>query len=111
MKEIVLIIPEEPSLLLTKMISNVLNDSNYITITSTDSLIDLQNKKILFAVELNEIGVSNNLNNIFLDLYNKGNDSLLGSEGALLVHSNYSMFTKTFAQSTIFLANNLIKVT
>lgn len=107
MKEIILIIPEEPSLLLTKMISNVLKDSNYITITSTDSLIDLQNKKILFAVELNEIGVSNNLNNIFLDLYNKGNDSLLGSEGALLVHSNYSMFTKTFAQSTIFLANNL----
>lgn len=107
MKEIVLIIPEEPSFLLTKMIDSILKDLDYITITSTDSLINLQNKKILFAIELNEIGGSNNLNNIFLELYNRGNDSLLGSEGALLVNSNYPMFTKTFAQSTVFLANNL----
>lgn len=107
MKEIVLILPEEPSILLSKMIDSILKDSDYITITSNDFLINLQNKRILFAIELNEIGGSNNLNNIFLELYNRGNGSLLGSEGALLIHSDYSMFTKTFAQSTIFLANNL----
>ena len=107
MKEIVLILPEEPSALLSKMIFSILKDLDYITVTSTDSLVNLKDKKILFAVELNEIGTSNNLNNIFIELYNKGNDSLLNSEGALLVHSKYSMFTKTFAQSTIFLANNL----
>lgn len=107
MKEIVLILPQSPSPLLTKMINSTLKDLDYITITSTDNLISLQNKKILFALELNEIGVSNNLNDIFVELYRRGQDSLLGSEGALLIHSNYSMFTKTSAQSTIFLANNL----
>lgn len=107
MKELVLILPEEPSALLSKMIDSTLGDLDYITITSIEDLIGLQNKKILFAIEINEIGVSNNLNNIFLELYNKGNDSLQGSEGALLIHSSFSMFTKTSAQSTIFLANNL----
>ena len=107
MKEIVLILTEEPSILLNKMIDSILKGLDYTTITSSHSLGDLKNKKILFAVELNEIGVSNELNNIFSELYKRGYNSLLGSEGALLVHSNYSMFTKTFAQSVIFLANNL----
>ena len=107
MKELVLILPEEPSSLLCKMIDSILKDLDYITITSNDGLINLQNKQILFAIELNEIGGSNNLNNIFLELYSQGHDSLLGSQGALLVHSNFSMFTKSFAQSTVFLANNL----
>ena len=36
-----------------------------------------------------------------------GKDSLKDSEGAVLIHSNYTMFTKLMAQSVIFLANNL----
>lgn len=107
MKEIFVIIPEKPSPLLYKMMENVLGNQPFSTITSSDELEDLQNKKILFAIELNEIGVSNNLNHIFLELYKNGDDSLLGSEGALIIHSNYPMFTKTYAQSIVFLANNL----
>ena len=107
MKELIVIMPEEPSTLLFNMISNVLEDKEFSIITSTKELGDLQNKKILFAVELNEIGTSNALNNIFLELYKRGKDSLLNSEGAVLIHSNYSLFTKTLAQSIIFLANNL----
>lgn len=107
MKEIIVIMPENPSILLSKMMSSVLNNNKYSTINSPEELVDLQNKKILFAIELNEIGTSNNLNNIFVKLYNKGRDSLLNSEGAILINSNYSMFTKTTAQSIVFLANNL----
>lgn len=107
MREIVLILPEAPSLLLSKMIENVLGDKKFITVKSLDTLVNLKNKYILFAIELNQIGSSNNLNNIFLELYNLGRDSLIDSQGALLIHSNYSMFTKTYGQSIIFLANNL----
>lgn len=107
MKELIVIIPENPSTLLSNMLSNVLGDKEFSIITSTKELRDLQNKKILFAVELNEIGTSNTLNDIFLELYKKGKDSLLYSEGAVLIHSNYPLFTKTIAQSIIFLANNL----
>lgn len=107
MKEIVVILPEEPSTLLLKMIDSTLLNEKFTVIKSFDNLISLQNKKILFAIELNSIGGSNNLNNIFLELYKIGKDSLLNSEGSILIHSEYSMFTKTFAQSIIFLANNL----
>lgn len=107
MKEIVVILPEEPSTLLLKMIDSTLLNEKFTVIKSFDNLISLQNKKILFAIELNSIGGSNNLNNIFLELYKMGKDSLLNSEGSILIHSEYSMFTKTFAQSIIFLANNL----
>ncbi len=107
MKELIVIIPEKPSPLLSNMLSKVLGDENFSIITSPKELGDLQNKKILFAIELNEIGASNTLNDILLELYKKGKDSLYNSEGAVLIHSNYSLFTKTLAQYIIFLANNL----
>src|SRR5699024_2269868 len=101
------ILPEKPSLLLEEMIQTVLQNVNYRTISNTVSIGDLRNKKILFAIELSEIGSSNNLNNIFLELYKQGKNSLLASEAALIIRSNHTMFTKTLAQSIIFLANNL----
>lgn len=107
MKEIIVVLPEQPSSLLSNMMSSVLRDKGYSTVQSPKELGNLRNKKILFAIELNEIGASNNLNNIFAELYSRGRDSLLYSEAAILIHSNYSMFTKTAAQSIIFLANNL----
>lgn len=107
MKDIVLILPEKPSPLLSKMIHRVLLEKPYETVQDITSLGNLQNKKILFAIELNVIGVSNNLNAIFEKLYSRGNDSLLNSEGALLVHSKSNLFSKTTAQSIVFLANNL----
>ncbi|MCQ4922744.1 NAD(P)H-dependent oxidoreductase [Tissierella carlieri] len=108
MKKILVIMPEEPSTLLFNMMTKVLGNEDFSIITSAKELKNLQNKKILFVLELNEIGTSNALNNIFLELYNTGKDSLLNSEGAVLIHSNYNiLFTKTTAQSIIFLANNL----
>lgn len=107
MRETVVILPEEPSSLLLKMIDSTLGNRIYTIIKSVTDIINLQNKYIIFAVELNEIGVSNNLNNIFSYLYSMGKDTLFKSKACVLVHSNYSMFTKTYAQDLIFLANNL----
>ena len=107
MKEIVVIVPEGPSALLSRMMLSVLGNRDYTIVSSPNEVKDLQNKRILFVLELNEIGTSNVLNNIFSKLYKMGKDSLKDSEGAVLIHSNYYMFTKTVAQSIIFLANNL----
>lgn len=107
MKEIIVLIPEKPSLMLKKMIEKALGSNEYKSIDHEDNLPDLRNKKILFAVELNEIGKSNNLNNMFLELFKRGKDSLMNSNGSVLIHSDYNMFTKTTAQSIIFLSNIL----
>ncbi|NLW39882.1 MAG: NAD(P)H-dependent oxidoreductase [Tissierellia bacterium] len=52
-------------------------------------------------------GTSNKLNDFFLKLFQRGYDSLSGSEGIVLIHSNYQHFTKTEAQSIIFKSNLL----
>lgn len=107
MKELILILPEKPGEMLNKMISACIGPYEYKTITNADNLINLKNKKIIFAVELNVIGSSNSLNSIFIELYKKGNDSLKDSEGSLLIHSSFNSLTKTFAQNIIWLANNI----
>ncbi len=107
MKEYYLIIPEPPSPLLKKMIEVTLEDIDYKVIKDEKNLPDLKNRKIIFAVELPITGVSNKLNDIFKTLFSRGNDSLLDSDGIVLVHSNFQLFTKTAAQSIIFNSNLL----
>lgn len=107
MKEYYLILPEPPSSLLKQMIEVILADIDYRIIEDEINLPDLKNKKIIFAVELPITGVSNNLNDIFKTLFNRGNDSLLDSDGIVLIHSNFQLFTKTAAQSIIFNSNLL----
>lgn len=107
MKEYYLILPETPSPFFKKMIGNTLEGINYETINTSHKLPDLKNKKLIFAIELPITGESSNLNDIFNKLYIRGSDSLFGSDGIVLIHSNYQMFTKTAAQSIIFKSNSL----
>ena len=107
MKELILIVPEEPSILLNKMIDATLGQNEYKIIRNYNELTNLQNKKIVFAIELNDIGTSNSLNSIFEQLYKTGKDSLKNSEGCLLIHTEFNSFTKTLAQNIIYLSNNL----
>ena len=107
MRKYYLILPENPSLYLKKMIAKATKGIEYEVLKNYDSLPDLRNKKIIFGVELPITGVSNNLNKFFIELFNKGYDPLLGSEGMVLVHSQYQHFTKTAAQSIIFKSNLL----
>jgi len=107
MKEFYLILPEKPSPFLKKMIDRTTEKINYKVIDNFNNIPVLKNKKIIFAVELPVTGVSNNLNNFFITLISRGNDSLLGSEGIVLIHSNYQLYTKTCAQYIIFQSNLL----
>ena len=107
MKEYYLILPENPSSILKNMIYYTTKDIDYKVIDSFTNIPDLKNKKLVFAVELPVTGISNNLNDFFINLYNRGKDSLKGSEAIVLIHSNYQLYTKTAAQSIIFQSNQL----
>lgn len=107
MIRIKIILPTEPSPLLQKMINAAVLDSEFEVISDVDSLKDLKNEKILFAVELNEIGINSNLNAMLEKLTDIGNDSLSGSRGAILIHSKFNTYTKTAAADIIYIANKL----
>lgn len=107
MKEYYLVLPEKPSPFLKKMIDCATENIDYNVIDDFHSIPELKNKKIIFAIELPATGISNNLNDFFITLINKGDDSLLGSEGIVLIHSNYQLYTRTYAQYIIFQSNLL----
>lgn len=93
---------------LEKMITAAKKNLSFVEIDcSKDDIIpELTNKKLLFAVELNSIGVNFYLLNMFCKLY-LNSISLKGSVAGILLHSNSTLFTKSFAQTIIFLANSL----
>jgi len=102
-----LVLPEKPSPFLKRMIDFATENITYKTLDTLDYIPDLKNKKIIFAVELPITGMSNNLNSFFINLFNRGRDSLKGSEAIVLIHSNYQLYTKTAAQNIIFQSNLL----
>lgn len=107
MKNCYLILPEKPSSFLKRMIDFATENIDYTTLDTFDHIPDLKSKKVIFAVELPITGMSNNLNKFFINLFERGRDSLKGSEAIVLIHSNYQLFTKTAAQNIIFLSNLL----
>lgn len=104
---IYLLMPGEPSQQLQTMIKAAVGSSSVKIIKTAEALPDLQNKKILFAVEIDEMGFNIPLLHILKQLMLRGKDALLGSQGALLVHSASELYTKSTAAALIFLANQL----
>jgi len=107
MKDIYVIIPEKPSDLLDKMIDSVTEGWDTVKIQDEKNIPDLKGKKIVFAVELNDAGISLGLDKILTEIFNRGKQALSGSVGGVLVHSNTELYTKTVAQNIIFLTNQL----
>lgn len=107
MKPITVIMPEEVSPILYKMVNAAIPLENAAIIRNMNQNMDLKNKKIVFVVELDKAGFSLPLLNLFSKLYKLGSDLLSGSEGILLIHSSSDLYTKSSAATIIFLANRL----
>lgn len=107
MKDLYLIIPEKPSETLLNMINAFISGWNTIIIKDEKNIPVLTNKTIVFAVELNNDGINVTLLKILSKICNEGENALYGSTGAVLIHSNNELYTKTMAQNIIFTANQL----
>jgi multimeric flavodoxin WrbA len=108
MKDLFVIVPSKDiSPMLVEMISAITSDAEYTTISNFDDIPNLQNKKIFFVAENTDIDCDIAMLQFFSKLYKKGNDSLLGSVAAILVHSNTEHGTKRTSQDIVYLANNL----
>ncbi|MGH4121647.1 MAG: flavodoxin family protein [Clostridium sp.] len=108
MKDLFVIAPSKNiSPMLSKMIGEVTRYTNYTLVEDYNNIPNLQNKKIFFASESTDINCDIAMLQFFSKLYEKGNDCLLGSVAAVLVHSSTEHGTKRTSQDIIYLANNL----
>ncbi len=107
MKNFYLIIPGNISKQLKDMVEITTKDINIGIITNDINLPDLSNKKIIFAIELNDIGYNQGIYDILSKLYERGSRSLKGSSAVILIHSRNELYTKSVAKNIIFIANQL----
>lgn len=107
MKELCIIAPGVISKELQSMVNAAALGTDPVIVDSSSNLPLLKNRRILFAVELNNAGFSIGILEILEKLYSSGVDALSGSIGALLIKSPNQLFTKSAAQNIVFLANLL----
>jgi len=77
-----------------------------LVIRDLKDMDNLQNKKLLFAIEV-DTGFDIEMLQFISDLRKIAPYALQGSVGAVLIHSDTELGTKRFAQDIIFMANNM----
>lgn len=108
MEELYIIKPNKNiSPLLQNMITLSTKDIKKFIVEDLNSIPDLTFKKLLFVVEIEEVGYDIPMINFLKKLLEYGKDSLKGSTGALMVHSINDHNTKRIAQDIIYFTNNL----
>jgi len=108
METIYLIMPGKISDSFAEIVK-VATENCQLTIIKTvkDFPVDLQNRKIIFAIELDECGFNIPLFEMLLKLKKRGNDALSGSRAVIIIQSSSELFTKSTAQKIIFLTNQM----
>lgn len=107
MSHLYLIRPVEISKKLDDVLNSCLPKDNITLINESTSLPDLKNKKIIFAVDLDETGFCIPVFNILTKIKSQGIDALSGASGAIIVCSKNDLFTKSISRQIIFIANQL----
>lgn len=108
MSDIVLIRPHCRERYKTKRLTTILERSlegyTYDVVSTVEEFVDLQNKKLLFAISLGESGINLELYPI-LKKIRLEKTCLEGSVGGFLVDGNSELYTKSVARELAFSAN------
>ncbi len=89
---------------LEKMLQFSLMEYEYDIITNVDDMIDLQNKKVLFAIELGDSGINIELMTMLKKIHSYS-DFMNNSIGGIIVNSDNELFSRSAARYTMFYAN------
>ena len=90
---------------LEKMLEFSLNGYEYELITNIDEMNDLQNKKILFAIDLYDTGMNIDHMKMLEKIRSSGPHFMKNSIGGILINSENELFSRGEARKTIFYAN------
>lgn len=75
------------------------------TITDINRMNDLQNKRILFAIDLGLTGINIEHIKMLDKIGSSGPDFMKGSLGGIIINSHNELFSRSIARKTIFYAN------
>lgn len=107
METIYLIIPGKISDNFAEIVKIATENCKLTVIKTAEDLPFLKNKKIIFAIELDECGFNIPLFKILLKLMERGDNSLFGSRAVIIIQSSSELFTKSTTQKIIFLTNQM----
>lgn len=107
MNKIYLIMPGEISHKLSKMVTAATEGLDAFIINDSTNIPDLRNKKIVFAIQLDDLGYNIPLNEIVVELGKRGRDALYGSSAVILINSPNDLYTKSVSQDIIFKVNQM----
>lgn len=105
MEKLTVLLPGEISDRLKMMLEYSLKSYIFEIIKTSDEIIDLKNKRILFAVELNQTGINIELFKMLEKIKLGGGNFLEGSVGSIVVNSSNEFFTRNIARMIILYAN------
>lgn len=107
METIYLIMPGKISDSFSEIVKIATENCQLTIIKTTEDLPALKNKRIIFAIELDECGFNIPLFKMLLKLKERGDNSLLGSRAVIIIQSSSELFTKSTTQKIIFLTNQM----
>jgi len=103
--KLVVLIPGKISERLNNMLDFSLEGYEYEIIKTLDQVINLKNKRILFAVELGDTGINIELYKMFEQIRISNDKFFENSVGSIIINSNNELFTRDVARKIIFYAN------
>lgn len=107
METIYLIMPGKISDSFSEIVKIATENCQLTIIKTTEDLPALKNKRIIFAIELDECGFNIPLFKMLLKLKERGDNSLLGSRAVIIIQSSSELFTKSTTQKIFFLTNQM----
>ena len=105
MEKLTVLLPGEISDRLKMMLECSIKEYDSEIIKTSDEIMNLKNKKILFAAELNSTGINIELFRMLEKIKLGGDNFLEGSVGSIVVNSGNEYFTRSIARMIILYAN------
>ena len=101
----ILVCPEKPGFMLKKMIKSANAEGLFKEYYDNYENLNYRNKRILFAVELEDSGLNIELYKLICKLKKDKNKPLENSVAGILIHSNSELYTRSQARDLIFSCN------
>lgn len=107
MSQLELISPGQLSPELQMMLEPIIIEKNVHVIKSAKDVNSLTNRKIIFAVEVDDSGFSLPIYDMIKKLYKSDPNCFKNSSAVIFIHSSNQLFTKSVSQSLIFITNKM----